>query len=83
MNLLNYITDKALLLLPALSVLGYMLKNSQKVADKWIPLLLLPCGIAGALALCGVSVDAVLQGILLTGAAVYGHQIYKQIGKEE
>ena len=43
----------------------------------------LPLGIAGALALGGLSADSVIQGILVTGAAVYGNQLVKQLGKKD
>ena len=83
MDILNYILDNALVLIPVLVIIGGILKNIEKIPDKWIPLILLPLGIAGALALGGLSVDSVIQGILVTGAAVYGNQIVKQLGKKE
>ena len=83
MDILNYILDNALVLIPVLVIIGGILKNIEKIPDKWIPLILLPIGIAGALALGGLSVDSVIQGILVTGAAVYGNQIVKQLGKKE
>ena len=49
--------------------------------DRWIPLFLLPIGIAGAVALIGCCWEAVVQGVLVTGTAVYGNQIVKQINK--
>lgn len=82
MEILNYILDNALLLIPALVIIGQIIKNIEKIPDKWIPLILLPLGIAGALAVCGLSVDSVVQGVLVTGAAVYGNQVYKQLKKE-
>ena len=81
MELLSYIMDNALILIPVLLVLGQIVKGIQKIPDKWIPLLLLPIGIAGALALGGPSVDSAVQGVLVTGVAVYGNQVVKQMGK--
>ena len=83
MELLSYIMDNALILIPVLLVLGQIVKGMQKIPDKWIPLLLLPIGITGALALGGPSVDSAVQGVLVTGAAVYGNQVVKQITKSE
>lgn len=83
MEILSYIMENALVLIPVLVIIGGILKNIEKIPDKWIPLILLPIGIAGALALGGLSVDSVIQGILVTGAAVYGNQIVKQLGKKE
>lgn len=83
MELLSYITDNALILIPVLLILGQIVKGIAVIPDKWIPLLLLPVGVAGALALMGPSVHAAIQGVLVAGAAVYGNQIVKQWGKEE
>ena len=75
--------DNALILIPALIVIGAIIKQVEAIPNKWIPLILLPLGIAGALALGGLSADSVIQGILVTGAAVYGNQLVKQLGKKE
>ena len=45
-------------------------------------LILLPLGVVGAMALGGWTVDSAIQGILVTGTAVYGNQIVKQLKKE-
>ena len=82
MEILSYIMENALVLIPVLVIIGEIIKNIEKIPDKWIPLILLPIGIAGALALGGLSVDSAVQGILVTGAAVYGNQIVKQLKKE-
>ena len=82
MEILSYIMENALVLIPVLVIIGQIIKNIQAIPDKWIPLILLPIGIAGALALGGLSVDSAIQGILVTGAAVYGNQIVKQLKKE-
>ena len=82
MEILSYIMDNALVLIPVLVIIGQIIKNIQAIPDKWIPLILLPLGIGGALALGGLSVDSAIQGILVTGAAVYGNQIVKQLKKE-
>ncbi len=82
MNLLEYIVDKALILIPVLNILGMILKNTEKIPDKFIPLILLAFGVLGAIALSGFSADSAIQGVLVTGAAVYGNQIVKQLKKE-
>ena len=83
MEILSYIVTEALVLIPVLIIIGQILKNIQKIPDKWIPVILLPLGIVGAMALGGWTVDSAIQGILVTGAAVYGNQIVKQIKKDE
>ncbi len=83
MDILNYITENALVLIPVLIIIGQILKNIQKIPDKWIPVILLPLGVVGAMALGGWTFDSAIQGILVTGAAVYGNQIVKQFKKNE
>ena len=83
MDIIGYIVDNALILIPALIVVGAIIKQVEAIPDKWIPLILLPLGVAGALALGGLSADRFIQGILVTGAAVYGNQLVKQLGKKE
>ncbi|HBT64562.1 MAG TPA: holin, partial [Ruminococcaceae bacterium] len=79
MELLNYITENALLLIPALVIVGMIIKQIEVIPNKFIPLLLLVVGVAGTLTLLGVTVDSIVQGVLVTGAAVYGNQIVKQL----
>lgn len=83
MEILSYITENSLILIPVLLVLGQIVKNIEIIPDKWIPIIILPFGIIGALALGGVSADSVIQGILVSGAAVYGNQIYKQMTNDK
>ena len=79
MEALNYILEKGLFLIPALNILGALIKGMEKIPDKYIPLILLVFGVLGAFGLMGLSVDAAVQGVLITGAAVYGDQIVKQL----
>lgn len=78
MDFMEYITGNALILIPALNLIGMFLKNSGKVSASYIPFILLFLGIGGAIALMGISGQSVIQGVLVTGAAVYGHQLVKQ-----
>ena len=81
MDFVEYVIEQALVLIPALYVLGMIIKHTQFVKDKYIPVILLAVGIAGAIALLGVTVEAVIQGILVTGVAVFTNQLIKQASK--
>lgn len=81
--MIEYITENALLLIPVLNILGAIIKGIDKIPDKYIPLILLGFGILGAIAILGLSPESVVQGVLITGTAVYGNQIVKQLKKEE
>jgi hypothetical protein len=83
MEILTYITENALILIPVLIIIGLILKKLEFIPDKYIPLILLPLGIVGAMALGGWTVESAIQGVLVTGAAVYGNQIVKQLRKDE
>ena len=80
-DLANYIIEEELILIPVLYVIGTMLKNLEKISDKYIPVILLVVGIAFSIALCGLSINSVIQGILITGVTVYTNQLIKQISK--
>lgn len=79
MDFLNeYIIEQALIVIPVLLILGKIIKSTDVIKDKYIPLTLLFVGVVFAIALIGFNVDAVIQGILVAGAAVFGHELYKQ-----
>lgn len=82
MELLTYILEKGLVLIPVLNILGVLIKGIEKIPDKYIPLILLVFGVLGAFGLMGFSADAAVQGVLITGAAVYGNQLVKQLKTE-
>lgn len=83
MEFAQYITNDALVLVPALYLLGMFIKNTEKINNKYIPIILLVVGIAGTIGIMGVSVNAVVQGILVTGSTVYTNQLIKQTTKKE
>nr|DAV24386.1 MAG TPA: holin [Caudoviricetes sp.] len=87
----DYVRPEMLILIPALVVIGKIFSDADMVKNKYIPMLL---GISGVvlsalytISLYGLSLDGIfsgiVQGILCAGTAVYGNQIYKQLGKEE
>ncbi|MEG2290350.1 MAG: phage holin family protein [Clostridium sp.] len=83
MEFLNYITENALILIPVLYIIGMILSGTERVPNKYIPVILLPIGIGLAMGIMkSFSADAIIQGVLVTGASVYTNQIVKQIKKE-
>ena len=80
---MNYIVEKCLILIPVLYVIGTILKNLEFIKDKYIPLILLPIGIAFSIVMNGFYVNSVIQGILITGVTVYTNQVIKQCCKKE
>jgi len=81
MDFINYITENALILIPVIYVLGMILKGTERVQDKYIPIILLPLGIALSMWLMGYNINALIQGVLVVGTSVYANQLIKQINK--
>lgn len=82
-NLIEYIVDQALVVIPVLLILGKIFKETPQFKDWLIPYVLLILGVAFATFLMGFNVDAVIQGVLVSGAAVFGHQLYAQATHRE
>lgn len=83
MDFTQYLKDGALILIPALYIIGMIIKNAERIPNKYIPIILLVCGIVGAIGILGFNMQAVIQGILVTGASVYTNQLVKQCRKDE
>lgn len=82
MDFINEITEHIagpmLAVILALWVLGMFLKRTPSVPDWVIIWALLIVGIVMALFILGFTADAFIQGILVAGVAVLGHQLLKQ-----
>ena len=78
----SYIIEKALVLVPVLLIVGKILKSTPKCPDWGIPWILMILGIAMSAMMLGFTGDAVVQGVLVAGAAVYGNQLWKQTKEE-
>ena len=82
MDFSSYLIEKMLVLVPVLYIIGMFIKSTPKVMDWLIPWILLGLGLAGAVAIgltTGVPiVDAVIQGILVTGVTVLTNQLIIQ-----
>lgn len=74
----EYIIEKALIVIPVLFILGEIIKETPNAKDWLIPYILLVLGIIFTVALIGFNVDAVIQGVLVSGAAVFGNELIKQ-----
>lgn len=88
-NITEYIKPELLVLVAVLYIVGLMIKQTERLADKYIPAVLGVIGVLLALmyvlateglALIGVF-TAITQGILIAGVAVYVNQLIKQAKK--
>lgn len=62
----------------ALWIIGYFLKQTEKIKDCYIPFILMGFSIAACVAIIGFSANSVIQGIICTGIAVLGKNLAKQ-----
>ena len=87
MDYIKYISPELAVLIPALYALGAILKNTKKIKDNYIPLILtgvslvLTClYVVGTQGISAVSIfTAIVQGLICVAVAVYGNQLIKQL----
>ena len=80
----NYIVDDGLILIPVLYVIGYIIKNTNILSNRWIPLVLLVIGIMFSIFLLNDPiVDRVIQGVLIAGVTVFIDKVKKQNFEKE
>lgn len=82
-DLIEFVQEQIIVLVPVLYVIGAMLKNTPKMPDWLIPWALLIVGILLAVLIMGDPLQGVIQGILVAGATVMAHQLVKQTGERE
>ena len=95
-QILNYVKPELIVVAVVLYFIGMGLKQSQTVADKYIPAILgavgiiicglyvlANCSLAGLQNVAMALFTAIVQGILVAGLSTYINQIIKQSGKEE
>ena len=95
-QIFSYVKPELLIVVVVLYFIGVMIKKSENISDKFIPMIL---GIIGML-ICGLYVfatstvsgsqevamalfTAITQGIIVAGLSTYVNQLIKQSGKEE
>lgn len=77
------IDEKCVVLVIILYVIGMMLKDTKKIKDNYIPIILGIVSIPIGIMFCWSDVvNGIIQGIMCAGMAVYGNQIYKQLEKK-
>ena len=82
MDIISYIIEEGLIMIPALYIIGEIIKFTGVLNNKWIPLTLLVFSILFTpLLLGGFTPDNIVQAVLVTGVTVLGDQLIKQSGK--
>ena len=75
--ILDFVREETLILVPVLWIVGRFIKKSD-VPNQYIVWVLLAIGVGFSLWMEGLNPEAVIQGILVAGAAVFVHQLFKQ-----
>ncbi len=84
MEILNYVIENRLVLVPVLYIIGEFIKRTEYIKDKLIPSILLLVGIVFSLLMGGdTAINNIIQGILVSGVTVLGNQLIKQGMKED
>jgi hypothetical protein len=78
LDILKYIVEEALIVIPVLWVIGKLLKEIPKIQNWLIPWILLVIGVLATMGIMGFTVESAIQGVLVAGASVFGHQLLKQ-----
>lgn len=82
MNVFEFIVQEGLIVIPVLYILGAIIKGTESIHDKWIPVILLVISIGSTpLILGGFTPDNLVQAVLIAGATVFGDQLIKQTKK--
>lgn len=74
----DYVVDEALIVIPVLWIFGKIFKETPTFKDWLIPYVLTVIGTVITIMLIGLEPSSVVQGVLVSGAAIYGNQLYKQ-----
>ena len=77
-QLSQYVPAELGILVATLWVIGYFVKQTNKISDAYIPFILMVLGIAGAVLIQGFTIISVLQGIICAAVAVFAKNVVKQ-----
>ena len=85
MDLTKFVAEDMLILVAVVYVIGLILKGLKFkfTKDNYIPAILLVVAILLSIFKRGFTFDAITQGVIVTGVAVYVNQFYKQTIKSD
>lgn len=84
MDILNYVVQEGLVMIPVLFIIGEIVKGTELLANKWIPLVILVVSIGFTpLVLGAYTANNIVQAVLVAGATVFGNELVKQSSKGE
>ena len=82
MDILNYVVQEGLVMIPALFIIGEIIKGTELLSNKWIPLVILIVSVGCTPLLLGAyTADNIVQAVLVAGVTVFGNELIKQSSK--
>ena len=84
MDILNYVVEEGLIMIPVLYIIGEIITGTEFLANKWIPLVLLVISIGFTPLLLGTyDASNIVQAVLVAGATVFSNELIKQSSRED
>lgn len=82
MDILNYVVQEGLVMIPVLFIIGEIIKGTELLGNKWIPLVILIISVGFTpLVLGAYTADNIVQAVLVAGVTVFGNELIKQSSK--
>ncbi|WP_290489877.1 MULTISPECIES: phage holin family protein [unclassified Aerococcus] len=82
MDILNYVVQEGLVMIPVLFIIGEIIKGTELLGNKWIPLVLLVVSLGFTPLLLGAyTANNIVQAVLVAGVTVFGNELIKQSSK--
>ena len=79
MDILNYVVQEGLVMIPVLFIIGEIVKGTELLDNKWIPLVVLVISVAFTPLVLGTyTADNIVQAVLVAGVTVFGNELIKQ-----
>ena len=82
MDIVNYVVQEGLVMIPVLFIIGEIIKGTELLSNKWIPLVILIVSVGFTpLVLGAYTANNIVQAVLVAGVTVFGNELVKQTGK--
>ena len=82
MDIVNYVVQEGLVMIPVLFIIGEIVKGTELLGNKWIPLVILIVSVGFTpLVLGAYTANNIVQAVLVAGVTVFGNELIKQSSK--
>ena len=82
MDILNFVVQEGLVMIPVLFIIGEIIKGTELLNNKSIPLVVLVISVSFTPLVLGTyTADNIVQAVLVAGVTVFGNELIKQSSK--